>query len=111
MKRTRSTRSLRGTRSEPQRFDAIDAISSRRRVDGVEGDAMIQQRNLRLRKVEKQTRSHGPFTSFSWPSSVARISHASSWRDRRQTQHVASKDVAANNVPQGAQATRRTVLS
>ena len=109
--RTRSTRSLHGTRSEPQRFDAIDAISSRRRVDGVEGDAMIPQRNLKLRRVDKKTLSHGPLTSFSCPSSVARISHASSWRDRRQTQHVASKDVAANNVPQGAQATRRTVLS
>ena len=58
-----------------------------------------------------QGRCVKPLTSFSWPSSVAKISHASSWRDRRQTQHVASKDVAANNVPQGAQATRRTVLS
>ena len=72
---------------------------------------MIPQRNLKLRRVDKKTLSHGPLTSFSCPSSVARISHASSWRDRRQTQHVASKDVAANNVPQGAQATRRTVRS
>ena len=72
---------------------------------------MIPQRNLKLRRVDKKTLSHGPLTSFSCPSSVAKISHASSWRDRRQTQHVASKDVAANNVPQGAQATRRTVRS
>ena len=72
---------------------------------------MIPQRNLKLRRVDKKTLSHGPLTSFSCPSSVARISHASSWRDRRQTQQVASKDVAASSVPQGAQATLLTVRS
>ena len=105
--------------AQPAR-DAVGAAAIRRHRCDIEqtsrrwrggGREDVIDANLRLRKVEKQTLSHGPLTSLSCPSSVAKISHASSWRDRRQTQHVASKDVAANNVPQGAQATLRTVLS